>query len=815
MSMVAETKDTTIRSRRPSGAGGVLRLVLAYAFVSAIWIVVSNGLIGAADLASGDHAKWHVVRDLLFVALTSVLLFLLVKRLVRDISRTDEQFFNVAEQARDIIVLCDPDMHITYANPAFLEITGYTAGDLENRHVVTIIPEENAAGLAANVEVLRSKPCLRGRWVVIGKAGRRCYLEVTSQFLTDGRYLAIGTVIDEVLVAQKSAEQERQRLNVLLRSLPDPVWLKDADGVFIACNPAMEKFASRPAEQIIGHTTRDLCSPEMAEEFAATDRIVAETRQQFTYCQSFPSPDGSISHFVVTKCPVLDSDGKLTAIFGIARDITTEQKAHFELAASEKRFHTLFDSATELIVVADMDGRFVDVNRRACEALGYTREELLGMRVTDIQTGATIDELKRLWQSDESAQGITLRRKVIRKDGSHFPADVRVKSLEIDNQTFSMAVARDMSAQIAAEELLRASNELNQAIFDATSAQMAVIDGNGDLIAVNASWTRFAEEHSCDTHQEPRTGLGSNFFNACCQDCQPDTDQAHAAATGVRAVLNGETARFSMESKCATPEQTLWFLMNATPLKVGAGGAVITYLDITGIKEAQETQLRYSQQLQALARKHQEIEEKERLRLSMELHDQIGQSLAALKMSLAQAKRGLSESPASATALAQAMSIVDSVAKSTHDISHRLRPPLLDELGIKSALSWHIGNLPCPENVRIRFDDEIGTERFPESVELACFRIIQEALNNALRHAEPTEIKVKIYSTPDHLCLAVEDDGRGFDLDIPLQPNEQWISLGLIGIRERIAQLGGSLQIDSKPNAGTQVSACLPKEIPA
>lgn len=705
--MVAETKDTTTSSPRPSRARGVVHLVLAYVFVSALWIIVSNGLIGAADLASGDHAKWHIARDLLFVALTSALLWWLLRRLVSDISRTDEQLFN-------------------------------------------------------------------------------------------------------------TAEQERQRLNLLLRSLPDPVWLKDASGVFIACNPAMEKFMNRPAEQIVGHTSGDFCPPKMAEELEARDRTVAETREQFTCCESYPHPDGSTAYFVTTRCPVLDSDGQLTAILGVARDVTAEQKAHVELAASEKRFHTLFDSATDMIMVADQDARFIDINRNTCETLGYSREELLAMRVTDIQTDASLDELKQMWQSTEIQQGISLHHSLIRKDGSRFQADVRVNLLDLEERNLTMAVVRDVSAQLAAEEQLRASNELNRAIFDATSAQMAVIDTNGDLIAVNASWSRFAEEHSCDADQEPRTGLGSNFFNVCCQDCDPDKDQAKIAVAGVRAVLNGETERFTMESKCATPEGMLWFLMNATPLKVGAGGAVITYLDITGIKEAQETQIRYSQQLQALARKHQEIEEKERLRLSMELHDQIGQSLAALKMSLAQARQRQTENPASAAAaLEQAMNIVDNVAKTTHDISHRLRPPLLDELGIKSALSWHLGNLPYPESVRISFDEDIGAARFPESVELACFRIIQEALNNALRHAEPSEIKVRIYSTPDHLCLAVEDDGRGFDPAIKPEPNEQWISLGLIGIRERIAQLGGSLKIDSKPNAGTQVSACLPKEIPA
>lgn len=629
------------------------------------------------------------------------------------------------------------------------------------------------------------------------------------------RDLAIGRAIDEVQVANESAERERQRLNVLLRSIPDPVWLKDTQGIYIACNAALEKLLGLTSEQIIGHTSPELCPPEIAEALAAADRTVTETRQQVTYCQSYPVTDGEKAYFVTSKCPVIDGDGQLTAIFGISRNVTAERKAHFELAASEKRFHTLFDSATDLIMVANMNARFIDVNAFACATLGYSREELLKMRVTDIQNNARLDELIRLWKSEEIKHGVTLRHTLRRKDGSCFPAEVRVNRLDLDGESYLMAVIRDITAQMAAENLLRASDELNRAILDATTAQMAVIDQKGDLIAVNAAWSRFAADHTCDAQQEPRTGLGNNFFNVCCQDCRPDADQANVAVAGVRAVLSGETDRFSMESKCATPDATLWFMMNATPLKTGGGGAVITYLDITGIKEAQETEIRYSQELQALARKHQDIEEKERLRLSMELHDQVGQSLAALKISLAQAKRRLAGNPAGETALENALDIVESVAQTTHDISHRLRPPLLDELGIKSALSWHIGNLPCPENVRVHFEEDIGSARFPESVELACFRVVQEALNNALRHAEPTEIKVSIYCTAEHLCFAVRDNGRGFDMDIPLQPNEHWISLGLIGIRERIAQLGGSLKIDSKPDAGTEVSACLPKEIAA
>jgi PAS domain S-box-containing protein len=290
MSMVTGTKDSMTSRPRPSRAKAVWRIVLAYVVISVTWIIVSNGLIGVSTSAPGDSAIWHTVRDLIFVVLTSALLLLLVTRLSRQLATTDEQFINVAEQARDVLVICDNTLHIAYANPAFQTLTGYSAAELDDMHVVNLVPAENVARLEAHIEALQTTAFLRQPWVVVGKTGRRCNLEVTSQRLGDGRYLAIGTEIDETQLAKKAAELERQRLNVLLRSIPDPVWLKDASGVYLACNPALEKLLGLPAGQIIGKASRELLPPEMLGSYAAEDRGIAETKQQVTCCQSYPQP---------------------------------------------------------------------------------------------------------------------------------------------------------------------------------------------------------------------------------------------------------------------------------------------------------------------------------------------------------------------------------------------------------------------------------------------------------------------------------------------------------------------------------------------
>lgn len=811
--MVGPTSDDIAFKASATASRGVVGVVLTYVLVAGLWVVLSDWLLALVTGSTYDFALWNIAKGLLFIGVTAALLYAMLIRLLERQATRDKTFHSIIEHAKDSILLCDAGLNIVYANPATQKITGYCADELLGHPVNAILSEKCSALLGSHVAALANHPFIRQEWEIRHKEGWHLHIEVTTQRLPDGSYLAIGADLTETRRAQKKADEERQRLSALIRAIPDPVWLMDTTGVFITCNPACEKLINSPADQFLNPPTSKMQPAGVIEEFFNIDpqAEVADTAVAFN--RAHRHPDGTLSYFEITKSPVFDTLGDLIGVVGIARDVTSARHSQEELAASERRFRTLFDSATEMIFVTDLEANFLNANECACDKLGYTRDELLTMRVMDIHSDTTLDDCKRLWNSDpfRAGQGVSLRGYDRRKDGTTFPVEILVNRFEVDNQVLSMTVVRDITEQKRSEDLLRASEEFNRAVLDASATQMAVVDKSGKIVAVNDAWIRFTRENTDAPNDELKTGVGSNFFEVCRHCRQPDSEQAQAALAGVQAVLNGESVRFSMESACITPERELWFMMNATPLNLGAGGAVITYVDISSVKQAQKLQARFTRQLRAMARMHQDIQEKERHHLSMELHDQIGQALAALKISLANAWLHVDEKQAIQKRLTYAQEVIDGIAQTTRDIARRLRPPLLDQQGLRSALAWHIRSLTLPPNVHVHFEQEIDALRFSEAVELACFRIVQEGITNALRHAEAAEIVVRISCTPDHIHLSVQDDGKGFDVDIRLDESDEQISLGLIGIRERIASLGGHFEIDSQPNTGTRVSACLPR----
>jgi signal transduction histidine kinase len=272
-------------------------------------------------------------------------------------------------------------------------------------------------------------------------------------------------------------------------------------------------------------------------------------------------------------------------------------------------------------------------------------------------------------------------------------------------------------------------------------------------------------------------------------------------------VLRGDRDRFTLDCRCCSNDEARCFLMNATPLRAGSAGVVVSYVDITELKRAQEMRDRAGAQLKALANKHLAIQEEERRMLSMELHDQVGQMLTGLKLDLDAIRRKTAEAPAVQALVAQADEMVDSLLGTTRDLSRRLRPPMLDDLGLASAVRWHMSKLAMPGHVDISLYENLGAERFPAEVELACFRIVQEAVSNAIRHARAGEIAVSLRRRAGALQLSIRDNGVGFDVDEIFRSSQDMASLGLIGMRERISGLDGQFRLDSSLGAGTEVSA--------
>jgi len=220
-------------------------------------------------------------------------------------------------------------------------------------------------------------------------------------------------------------------------------------------------------------------------------------------------------------------------------------------------------------------------------------------------------------------------------------------------------------------------------------------------------------------------------------------------------------------------------------------------------RRAEDSMRDYSERLKILSRRLMEVQETERRYIARELHDEIGQTLTALKLNLAMCTQAQPE-PAKGS-FATAQMLVDQLIRKARTLSLDLRPGMLDDLGLLPALLWHIEQYTAQTNITVEFRSSgLDDSRVPPELETAAYRIVQEALTNVARHSGVTEASVRATSDRRILTLEIEDKGRGFEPEVVLAAHE---SSGLAGMRERATLLGGRLIVKSRPGRGTRLIA--------
>jgi two-component system, NarL family, sensor histidine kinase UhpB len=201
--------------------------------------------------------------------------------------------------------------------------------------------------------------------------------------------------------------------------------------------------------------------------------------------------------------------------------------------------------------------------------------------------------------------------------------------------------------------------------------------------------------------------------------------------------------------------------------------------------------------------------ELERTRISREIHDQLGQLLTAIKMELRTIQRVATRDPAKASErLNETFELVDETIKTIRRIASDLRPGILDDFGLEAAVEWQLQQFRDRTGVAVDLETEVAEESLSKDMSTAAFRVLQEALTNIARHADATRVRVRIRTTESELLLNVLDDGKGLQTDGNRRP------LGLIGMRERARQLGGSVNITNGPEQGVLVEMRVPLRQP-
>jgi PAS domain S-box-containing protein len=602
----------------------------------------------------------------------------------------------------------------------------------------------------------------------------------------------LGEELHEVrrrLAALEEAAADRgraeERFAAVFHASPVAICLSTLeDGRFVDVNASFLRLLGRCRQDVIGRTSVEIGlwdDPGRRPQLVETLRQRRSLRNQEATLTGVSGPRRCLY-----SVELLELEGG-PHLLGMFLDLTERNQAEEQLRESEERHRLITELTSDYTYTCrvDADGtiELESVTEGFHRVLGYTLEEVraLGgwagfLHPDDLPRSAA--RLPRLLAGERDVD----ETRVITKAGD--VRWVRFSTLPVMDPALGRVVrlvgaVQDVTGRRRAEEAVRESEGRLRAFFDAAFEGIAVHDG-GVILDANE---RLAEMFGYTL----REIIGRRVLDLAAPGSRDDIrrhlqagDEGPYEATGLR--KDGSTFPGELRGKAVT--------FQGRPARVAA------LRDITKRKRAQE-------QLRDYARRLLEVQEGERRYLARELHDEVGQTLTGLKLSLERCAR---LAPAEVRdALAESQALVRDLTSRVRDLSLRLRPTMLDDLGLLPALLWHFERYTAQTGVRVSFEHGPLPERFPAGVETAAYRIVQEALTNVARHAGVPEAVVRLWADPGVLGVQVEDRGRGFALRAVSAA-----SAGLSGMRERARLLGGRLEVVSAPGAGTRVTTELP-----
>ena len=290
--------------------------------------------------------------------------------------------------------------------------------------------------------------------------------------------------------------------------------------------------------------------------------------------------------------PQFDENGKVSRVIGYCRDITDAKQSELALRRSEQNIRNIIDNLFAYIAVLSPEGFVLEINRTALEmSQPFVPEQIIGKHFAETDWWSYSEDVKeQLYDAIERAaigERVRFDTNVRIGNGKFLPIDFMIAPLldESGNITHLIPSGFDLTPRIEAEDALRRSEHFARAILDSLSAHIAVVDKNGEIIAVNNAWQNFAKANSKDD-ELAATGIGQNYLTVCGAADSPD-ETAQIVLKNLRAILDGGQNNFAIEYPCHSPTEDRWFLLQISRMQGEAGGAVISHINITSRKKAE------------------------------------------------------------------------------------------------------------------------------------------------------------------------------------------------------------------------------------
>lgn len=591
---------------------------------------------------------------------------------------------------------------------------------------------------------------------------------------------------------------------LLFQNVSDIIVITDLEFHVQAWNKAAENAYAIPAVEAIGQRMRNLVQFTFFD--TTEEEAIIELRQKNVWegKVAFTNRKGQTFYFLQTVKYIQDDTGRAVAILALGHDITARQRAEEQLVKSEQFYRTLIADSLDLTLLLNASGEIIFSTPAIRRILGYTEEEVLQTNAFQYihpeDLGWALQSFEREVEENPDIKFIVVR--IRRKNGDWLWCMARGHNM-LDNPNINAVVVYihdDTPRKMATEGLLESEKRFRSLIRDlqigvllqgadgsiemTNNATCRMFDVSEDVFLGGRIWELYTDV----THEDGRRFL------------QEERPSYKALQTGqlVKDVVMGVWH--------PKHQERIWIMINADPILDEAGNVVRVVCSFTNITERKKLERKSFAEKMAhqrqLAQATIDGQEQERLEIGKELHDNIGQQLTTIKLFLDLANSTADET--TQVMLNRSLRNVTELINEVRSMSRSLVPPTLKDLGFIDSVNDLIESLRCTA-VEVELDYyEFDEDKIPDNKKLALYRIIQEQLNNIIKHARAKQVSIILRLTAHNVLLQIKDDGMGFEFEKVKR------GLGLSNIHNRAELFGGKALFTSSPGNGCEMNVSLP-----
>jgi PAS domain S-box-containing protein len=601
----------------------------------------------------------------------------------------------------------------------------------------------------------------------------------------------------------KDLRESEERFRLIAENASDLITLLDAEGRRVYLNPAYSKlFGDHKA--LVGTDALQLIHPEDRERigrlFADTVRTGASWRTELR----FLLPNGEVRYIESQGNRVRDADGKLTRVVVVARDVTQRRKTYEVLRARDVQLQEAQAIANLGIWERDVRKELSTWSDQLYKIFGVAREQFVSSHENFLSIVHPEDR-ERLARSTKSLLGrgpmlVDNQFRIVRPDGvvRTIYSRLNVDRDDSGRAVHILGVCQDVTDRKWAEEQAKATEErFRTMVENVRDYAIYMLNVKGNI----TSWNLGAERIK---------GYGADEIIGRHYSCFFLPEHTERGDPGLQLEFAAIQGRYESEGWSVRKDGSrFWAHVIVTRLLDESGNlrgfSRITH-DITERRRAEEDLHGYADRLRVTSRRLVEVQEAERRLLAGELHDRVGQNLTALGLNLSIVASGLpaEDYPELAARLEESSLLVEGTVDAMRNVMAELRPHALDDYGLPAALRSLASSFSKRTGIQVAFQGDAPAADLPKPVDLAMFRIAQEALNNVAKHSRADRVEIAVKRVNGLATLSVRDNGVGFDPK-RIGASDSEAGWGLLIMRERAEAVGADFSLHAEPDAGVQV----------